>query len=120
MMIATFFFGVAVVFLVVMWFWLLITVIGDLFRRDDVGGFAKVLWIIFLVFAPYLGVFAYLLTQSSGMAARSRRNAEAARDELRAVVGFSAADEIAKLDKLKAAGSITAEEYARLRAQAIG
>jgi energy-coupling factor transporter transmembrane protein EcfT len=120
MMIATFFFGVAVVFLVVMWFWLLITVIGDLFRRDDVGGFAKVLWIIFLVFAPYLGVFAYLLTQSSGMAARSRRDATAARDELRAVVGFSAADEIAKLDKLKAAGSITAEEYARLRAKAIG
>lgn len=120
MMIATFLFGVAVVFLIVMWFWLLITVIGDLFRRDDASGLAKVLWIIFLVFAPYLGVFAYLLTQSSGMAARSRRDATAARDELRAVVGYSAADELQKLDTLKAAGSITADEYARLRAKAIG
>jgi hypothetical protein len=120
MMIATFFFGVAVVFLIVLWFWLLITVIGDLFRRDDVGGFAKVLWVIFLVFAPYLGVFAYLLTQSSGMAARSRRDASVARDELRTVVGFSAAEEIAKLDKLKSTGSISTEEYARLRIKAIG
>jgi energy-coupling factor transporter transmembrane protein EcfT len=120
MTIAAFFFSMAVVFLLVMWFWLLITVIGDLFRRDDVGGLAKVLWIIFLVVAPYLGVFVYLLTQSSGLASRSRHDAVAARDELRAVVGFSAADEIAKLEKLKAAGSISTDEYARLRAKAIG
>ena len=115
----TFLFGVMVIFLVIMWFWLLITVIGDLFRRDDVGGFAKVLWIIFLVFAPYLGVFAYLLTQSSGMARRGQAAQRAARDELRQVAGFSAADELEKLDRLKAAGTISADEHARLRARAL-
>ena len=103
----SFLFGVLVIFLIVMWFWLLITVIGDLFRRHDTGGFAKVLWIIFLVFAPYLGVFAYLLTQGTGMAHRSREAAMGARDDLRQMVGFSAADELVKLDKLKASGSIT-------------
>ena len=102
-----------------MWFWLLITVIGDLFRRDDIGGFVKVLWIVVLVFAPYLGVFIYLLTQSSGMAARSVHAASVARDELRHMIGFSTADEIEKLDRLKAAGSINADEYARLRANAL-
>jgi energy-coupling factor transporter transmembrane protein EcfT len=114
-----FLFGVIVIFLVIMWFWLLITVIGDLFRRDDVGGFGKVLWIIFLVFAPYLGVFAYLLTQSSGMASRGQAATRQARDELRQVVGFSAADELEKLDRLKAAGTITADEHGRLRARAL-
>lgn len=120
MAIATFLFGTLVIFLIVMWFWLLITVIGDLFRRDDTGGLAKVLWIIFLVFAPYLGVFAYLLTQGDGMARRSRSAAMAAHDDLRHAIGFSVADELAKLDALKASGSITADEYARLRAQTLG
>ena len=83
-------------------------------------GFGKVIWVIFLVLLPYLGVFAYLLTQGGGMAQRNQAQAKEARDQLRSIVGFSAADEIAKLDKLKAAGSITAEEYARLRAKAIG
>lgn len=119
MAIATFLFGTLVIFLIVMWFWLLITVIGDLFRRDDTGGFAKVLWIIFLVFAPYLGVFIYLLTQGDGMARRSRDAAMAAQDGLRHAIGFSTADELAKLEKLKASGSITADEYARLRAAAL-
>ena len=119
MALVSFLFGVMVIFLVIMWFWLLITVIGDLFRRDDVGGFAKVLWIIFLVFAPYLGVFAYLLTQSSGMAKRGQAAMRHARDELRQVAGFSAADELEKLDRLKAAGTISAEEHATLRARAL-
>lgn len=119
MVLATFLFGTLVIFLIVMWFWLLITVIGDLFRRDDASGFAKVLWIIFLVFAPYLGVFAYLLTQGDGMARRSHNAAVHARDDFRHMIGFSTADELEKLEKLKAAGSITAEEYAKLRAQAL-
>ncbi|KAB7646405.1 SHOCT domain-containing protein [Polymorphobacter fuscus] len=119
MAIATFFFGALMVFFIIMWFWLLITVIGDLFSRDDIGGFAKVLWIIFLVFLPYLGVFAYLLTQSAGMAGRSRHAAVEARDSIRSFVGFSAADELEKLDRLKAGGSLTAEEHARLRAKVL-
>lgn len=109
-----------VVFIFVLWLWLLISVIGDLFRRDDVGGFAKVLWIIFLVLLPYLGVFAYILTQGRGMGERSVAQARQAQKDLREFVGFSPADELRKLDELKAAGTITADEHAKLRAKVIG
>ena len=110
---------VFVIFLFVMWFWLLITVFGDLFRRDDISGFAKVIWVIFLIVLPFLGVFAYLLTQGSGMARRSEAQAQKAREQIRAAVGFSAADEIAKLERLKSAGTISAAEYSSLRAQIV-
>jgi hypothetical protein len=105
------------IFMFILWFWLLITVIGDLFRRHDVSGFAKVLWVILLVVLPYIGIFAYLLTQGGGMAERNQARAQEARDELRHVIGFSAADEIEKLDRLKAAGSISANEYTQLRSR---
>ena len=117
---ATFMLDVLIIFIFIMWFWLLITVMGDLFRRDDVGGFGKVIWVIFLVLLPYLGVFAYLLTQGKGMAERNMAQHQAAREQLRSMVGFSAADEIEKLDKMKAAGTISAEEHAKLRARALG
>ena len=109
-----------VVFIFVLWLWLLISVIGDLFRRDDVGGFAKVLWIIFLVLLPYLGVFAYILTQGRGMGERNVAQARQAQKDLREFVGFSPADELKKLDELRAADTITAEEHAKLRAKVIG
>jgi hypothetical protein len=115
----TFLLDVMIVFIFIMWFWLLITVMGDLFRRDDIGGFGKVLWVIFLVLLPYLGVFAYLLTQGGSMAQRNLAQAEKAREQLRSFVGFSPADEIEKLDKLKAAGTISADEYSKLRARAL-
>jgi hypothetical protein len=107
------------VFMFILWFWLLIVVSGDLFRRHDVSGFAKVLWVIAFVLFSYLGVFAYLLTQGRGMAERNRAQANEAREELRHIVGFSAADEIVKLDKLKAAGSLSEQEYGRLRAKLV-
>jgi hypothetical protein len=101
----------------VLWFWLLITVIGDLFRRHDISGWGKAIWVIALIFFPYLGVFIYLISQSRGMAERNSQRAQQARDELRHVVGFSAADEIEKLERLKNAGTISNEEYTRLRAR---
>ncbi len=110
---------VFVIFAFVLWLWLLITVFGDLFRRKDISGGAKVIWLIFLIVLPYLGVFAYLLTQSGSMASRHEADAKAARDHLRDVVGFSAADELEKLGKLKASGEISADEYAKLRAKLI-
>ena len=61
------------VFMFILWFWLLITVSSDLFRRQDVSGFAKVLWVIALILFPYIGIFAYLLTQWRGMAERNQR-----------------------------------------------
>ena len=119
MTLMTFLLDVMIVFIFIMWFWLLITVMSDLFRRHDVGGFGKVIWVIFLVVLPYLGVFAYLLTQGGGMAKRNMEQSEKAREQLRSFVGFSAADELEKLDKMKASGAITADEYARLRARAL-
>ena len=89
------------VFMFVLWFWLLIIVISDLFRRHDVSGWVKAIWVIALIVFPYLGIFAYLITQSRGMAERSGQQAQQARDELRRVVGFSVADEIEKLDRLR-------------------
>ena len=105
------------VFIFILWFWLFITTASDLFRRQDISGFGKVIWVIFLIVLPYIGIFAYILTQGGGMAERNRSQARQARDELRQVVGFSVADELAKLEKLVAEKSISKEEYARLRAR---
>lgn len=105
------------IFLFVLWLWLLITIYSDLFRRHDVSGVGKVLWVLFLLFLPFIGILAYVLTQGSGMAERNQARAVEARDELRKVVGFSAADEIEKLGKLKAAGTITDAEYSKMRAR---
>ena len=116
---ANFLTDVLTVFLFVVWFWLLILVFSDLFRRHDISGWGKALWIIFLLVVPYLGVFAYLISQGRGIAERNSQQAQQARDELRRVIGFSAADEIAKLDQLKKSGAITAEEFARLRAKLV-
>ena len=107
------------IFLFIVWFWLMIVVIGDLFRRHDTSGLGKVVWVILLIVLPYLGIFLYLLTQGRGMAERDAARAQQTRDHLRQVIGYSPADEIEKLDKLKASGSITAEEYGRLRARIV-
>jgi capsule polysaccharide export protein KpsE/RkpR len=107
------------IFVFVVWFWLLIAVIGDLFRRHDISGWIKALWVIVLIVFPYFGVFAYMIFQAGGMAERSGQQAAQAREELRRVVGFSAADEIEKLDRLKKSGSITDQEFTRLRAKLV-
>jgi capsule polysaccharide export protein KpsE/RkpR len=105
------------IFMFILWFWLLITVSSDLFRRHDISGFGKVLWVILLIVLPYIGIFAYIVSQGRGMAERTKEQARQARDELRQAAGFSAADEIEKLDRLKSAKSISGDEYERLRAR---
>jgi hypothetical protein len=107
------------IFVFVVWFWLLITVAADLFRRHDISGWIKALWVIAWIVFPYFGVLAYLIFQGRGMAERNVQLAQEARDELRRVVGFSAADEIEKLDRLKKEGSISDAEFARLRARLV-
>ena len=107
------------VFVFILWFWLFITAASDLFRRNDISGLGKVLWVILLIVLPYIGIFAYILTQGRSMAERNRAHARQARDELRQMVGFSPADELVKLDRLVAEKSISKEEYARLRARIV-
>ncbi len=102
-----------------LWFWLLITVFGDLFRRHDVSGWAKAVWVIVLILFPYFGDI-HLPDHSrprDGRAANQRL--EQARDELRHVVGLSVADELEKLERLKNSSTISNEEYSRLRARAV-
>jgi hypothetical protein len=99
------------IFVLIVWFWLLISVAADLFRRHDISGWIKAIWVIAWIVVPYLGVLAYLIFQGRGMAERNVQQAQQARDELRRVVSFSTADEIEKLDRLKKAGSITDAEF---------
>ena len=106
------------IFVFIVWFWLLITVAADLFRRHDISGWIKALWVIAWIVVPHLGVLAYLIFQGRGMAERNVQQVQA-RDELRRVVGFSVADEIEKLNRLKQAGSISDAEFTQLRAKLV-
>jgi len=107
------------IFLFVVWFWLLITIFADIFRRHDIHGFAKTMWVIFVIVLPFLGIFIYLITQSHGMAERNIAQAKAQQEQLRQIVGTSSADELMKLDQLKASGSLTEAEYQTMRAKII-
>ena len=107
------------VFLFVLWFWLLVIVMSDMFRRHDISGWGKAAWVIGLIVFPYLAIFAYLITQSRGMAERKSQQAQQAGEELRRVAGFSVADELEKLDRLKKSGSISDQEFTRLRAKLV-
>jgi hypothetical protein len=110
---------VLAIFIFIVWFWLLIIVFSDLFRRHDISGWTKAIWVIALIVFSYIAILAYLILQGRGMAERNVQQAQQARDELRRVVGFSVADEIQKLDALKKAGSISDAEFARLRARLV-
>jgi hypothetical protein len=106
-------------FLLFIWIWLLITVFADIFRRHDIHGGVKTLWIIFVIVLPYLGVFVYLIGQGHGMAERNVQAVNRQREELRQVVGYSAADELQKLDALRASGKLSDAEYQQLRGQVV-
>jgi hypothetical protein len=111
--------AVLYVFAWVVIFWLVITVFIDVFRRHDINGWVKAFWVIFVILLPLLGVLIYLVTQHAGMAQRSTQAAKQERDELRQAVGFSAADELDKLDKMKSEGRLSDEEYQRLRSRVL-
>ncbi len=109
------------VFLFVIWIWLIITTFSDIFRRHDINGWIKTLWIVFVIVLPYLGIFVYLISQSQGMAERNMKQVELEREQLRQFVSTgSAADELVKIDQLKSEGKLTDDEYQRLRAKVIG
>lgn len=116
---ANFVADVFAIFIFILWLWLFITVAGDLFRRKDVSGWGKILWVILLIALPYIGIFAYILTQGHGMAERNEARSRQAREELRHIVGFSAADEIEKLQRLKTDGLLSDQEYERLRSRVV-
>jgi hypothetical protein len=111
-------------FLLFIWIWLLITVFADIFRSHDLGGWAKALWCIFVIFLPYLGVFVYLIARGHKMQEHNIQAAQSADAAARtyiqnAVTSASPADELAKLADLKDKGVIDDAEFARLKAQAL-
>lgn len=113
-----------IIFAWIIWFWLLITVFTDLFRRHDTSGFAKVLWIIFVIILPFLGVFIYLIVNHDGMTDRSMKQAQAAQaqmdDYVRKTAGSGgAAAEIEKAKGLLDSGAITQAEFDSIKAKAL-
>jgi type VI protein secretion system component VasK len=113
-------------FMFFIWIWLLIIVFGDIFRSQDLSGWAKALWVIFVIVLPYLGVFVYLIARGKRMSEHAVQAAQAqdaaARQYIQSAVGTngtSAADELAKLADLKAKGVIDDAEFARLKAKAL-
>lgn len=108
----------------VIWFWLLITVFADLFRRRDVGGGGKVLWCIFVILLPFLGVFVYLLVEHQGMTDRSVKQAQAQQEQFDSYVQNVAAKsgpagEIEHAKQLLDSGTITQAEFDALKAKAL-
>jgi ABC-type multidrug transport system fused ATPase/permease subunit len=106
----------------VAWIWIAITVFIDIFRRDDISGWGKAAWVVFVIILPFLGVLIYLIAQHDGMRERSARQAQAQKQELdqyvREAAGGSAA-EIAKAKELLDSGAITQEEFDKLKAKAL-
>jgi hypothetical protein len=114
-----------IIFLWVIWFWILITVFIDLFRRKDVNGVKKAIWVIFLILVPFVGVLAYLIVNHDGMADRNIRQAQAQQQQfdqyVQSVAGSGgAAAEIEKAKGLLDSGAITQAEFDAIKAKALG
>ena len=106
----------------VIWIWIVITVFIDVFRRDDIGGFHKAAWVVFVIILPFLGVLVYLIAQHDGMRERSVKQAQAQKQEFDSYVRDAAggsAGEIAKAKELLDSGAITQEEFDQLKAKAL-
>jgi hypothetical protein len=109
----------------VIWFWLLITVFSDVFRRHDASGWAKAFWILFVIILPFLGVLVYMIAEGKGMAERSAEQQQQAmsqtNDYIRSVASQNdSTEQIAKAKQLLDSGAITATEYDTLKAKALG
>jgi hypothetical protein len=106
----------------VIWIWILITVFIDLFRRKDTSGFAKAIWVIFLILLPFLGVLIYLIVNHDGMADRNvaqmQKQQEATDQYIRSVSGGTAG-EIEKAKGLLDSGAITQAEFDAIKQKAL-
>jgi Phospholipase_D-nuclease N-terminal/Short C-terminal domain len=111
-------------FLWVIWFWILIVVIGDIFRRQDTSGWGKAAWCLFVIFLPLLGVLIYVGVNGKGMSERQVKDTQKAQaqmdDYVRSVASSGgAAAEIEKAKQLLDSGAISADEYAALKQKAL-
>ncbi|MFL5901786.1 MAG: SHOCT domain-containing protein [Solirubrobacterales bacterium] len=108
-------------FLLFAWIWILISIIGDLFRDHELSGVAKAVWVFFLVFLPFLGVLLYLIVRGDGMRERTIKAQAEAKQHLDSYVREQAhttpADELHKLNELKEKGALSAEEFDRAKSK---
>jgi hypothetical protein len=112
------------IFLFVIWIWILFTIIGDLFRDHEMSGWAKALWILFLIFIPFLTMLVYLIARGSGMRDRALKAQAEAKHHFDQYVQQQAhstpADELHKLNDLKEKGALSAEEFDEAKAKLLG
>ena len=110
-------------FMFVAYLFVMFQVVTDLFRDSELGGFAKALWIVGLILLPFLTALVYVIARGSGMARREQaalqRSQSEAESYIRQLAGKSPADQIADAKRLLDAGTITADEFARLKAKAL-
>ena len=106
----------------VIWIWIAITVLVDVFRRHDIGGFSKAGWVILVIVVPFLGVLIYLIANHDGMAKRSNKQAEAQKaqfDEYVRDTAGGSAGQVAKAKELLDSGAISQDEYEQLKRKAL-
>jgi hypothetical protein len=108
----------------VIWIWIMILILADVFRRRDIGGWAKAGWVVFLIILPFLGVLVYLIANHDGMAERGAKQAQAQQDQanqyIRSVASTGGpAAEIEKAKGLLDSGAITPAEFEALKAKAL-
>jgi predicted PurR-regulated permease PerM len=118
------FWTMLIFFAFIAWFWILFTVLADLFRRHDISGWAKVLWIIFVIVLPFLGVFVYLIAEHDGMTERAIKQQQAAQEQTDQYVRSVAAqadpaEQIAKAKQLLDSGAITQAEFDQMKQKAL-
>ncbi len=116
------FWTILMIFLWVIWFWILITIIIDIFRSHDLSGWVKALWLVFILFLPLIGVLVYLIARGGKMHEHQVRDAQLQEQQLRSYVqeaagSQSSADQLTKLADLRDRGVITAEEFDREKAK---
>jgi ABC-type multidrug transport system fused ATPase/permease subunit len=111
------------IFFIVIWIWILITVLIDLFRDHELSGWWKAVWVFFLVFLPVITVLIYLIARGNGMRDRAiaeqKHLQEAQQEYIRSVASSSPVDELHRLNDLRERGAISQEEFDRLKARVL-
>ena len=113
------------IFFFVIWIWILITILTDLFRDHEISGWSKAAWVLFLVFIPFITALIYLIARGNGMRERAIKAQAEAREHMDAYIREQAtqgspADELHKLNELKEKGALSSEEFEQAKAKVLG
>ena len=119
----TFLWSLIVIFFMVVYFFILFGVVVDVFRRHDIGGGKKAIWLLFILFFPLLGLLSYVIVNGHGIAERQAKDAQKSQaefdDYVKTVSGGNSAEQIAKAKELLDAGTISQAEFDQLKAKAL-